>query len=110
MLNLRPKGRATMPTAVPCKEEAELMTWLARSVGRFPKNRGTIAGSKHAPLVRLASVQSPRRPGFSGANSIGVESRMRFLRPPREQGGVHGTQCAPLGLPEETNLPGTRGL
>src|ERR671916_512950 len=82
MLSLRPKGRALMLTAVPCKEEAELMTRLARLVGRFPINRGTIAGSKYIPLVRLASVQSPRGPGFSGANSVGVESRTRFFRGP----------------------------
>src|SRR5829696_1527498 len=82
MLNLRPKGRALMLTAVPCNEEAELMIWLARSVGRFPKYRGTIAGSKYAPLVRLASVHRPRGPGFSGANSVGAESRTRFLRGP----------------------------
>src|SRR5919199_325608 len=82
MLNLRPKGRALMLTAVPCKEEAELIIWLARSVGRFPQNRGTIAGSKYALLVRLASVQSPRAPGFRGANSVGAESRTRFLRGP----------------------------
>src|ERR671921_2853713 len=97
MLNLRPKGRATMLTAVPCKEEAELMTWLARSVGRFPKNRGTTAGSKYAPLVRLASVQSPRGPGFRGANSVGVESRMRFLRPPPGNREAYMADSVPMG-------------
>src|ERR687897_14182 len=82
MLNLRPKGRATMLTAVPCQEEAELMAWLAKLVGRFPINRGTIAGSKYIPLVRLANVHRPRGPGFSGANSVGAESKTRFLRGP----------------------------
>src|SRR5919202_162618 len=71
-----------MLTAVACKEVAELMSRLARSVGRFPKNRGIIAGSKNAPLLRLVSVQSPRGPGLRGANSVGVEIRTRFLRDP----------------------------
>src|ERR671920_1270381 len=71
-----------MLRAVACREVAELMSWLARSVGRFPKNRGTIAGSKNGLPLRLASVQSPRGPGFRGANSVGVESRTRFLRGP----------------------------
>src|SRR5829696_1367133 len=69
-----------MLTAVACKEVAELMSRLARSVGKLPINCGTIVGSKNAPPLRLASVQSPRGPGFRGANSVGVESRTRFLR------------------------------
>src|SRR5215213_11606547 len=71
-----------MLTAVACKEVAELMSRLTRSVGKLPINRGTTAGLKNAPPLRLASVQSPRRPGFRGANSVGVESRTRFLRGP----------------------------
>src|SRR5919112_2622982 len=71
-----------MLRAVACKEAAELMSLLARSVGRFPKNCGTIAGSKNAAPLRLANVQSPRGPGFRGANSVGVERRTRFLRGP----------------------------
>jgi hypothetical protein len=61
---------------------AELMTWLARSVGRLPKSRGTIAGSKNAPLLRVACVQSPNGPGARGAKSVGAESRTRFLSGP----------------------------
>src|SRR5919205_1305212 len=71
-----------MPTAVAWAEAPALIVLLARSVGRFPKVFGTIAGSKYAPLLRLASVQSPRAPGFRGANSVGVERRTRFLREP----------------------------
>src|SRR5918997_6600953 len=82
MLSLRPKGRALMLTAVPCKEEAELMTLLARCVGRLPINRGTIAGSKYILLVRLASVHRPSSPGLGGENSVGAESKTRSLRAP----------------------------
>src|ERR671939_788223 len=71
-----------MLTAVACKEVAELMSRLARSVGKLPINCGTIAGSKNGAPLRLVSVQSPSGPGFRGANSVGVESRTRFLRGP----------------------------
>src|SRR5215208_5770027 len=77
-----PKALAAMPIAVACEEATELIVLLARSVGRFPNVFGTIAGSKYAPLLRLASVQSPRAPGFRGANSVGVERRTRFLSGP----------------------------
>jgi hypothetical protein len=46
----------------------------------FPKACTSKSGSKYFSLFLLQRVQSPKIPGSSGAKSVGVAKRIRFLR------------------------------
>ena len=94
-----------MPRPVACSDAAELMTWLARSVGRLPRSLGTIAGSKSARAVTGRVC-----PESEGTGRLGGEVRGRgeqdevLQRAVGEQRGVHGAQRAALRLAEQADL------
>jgi hypothetical protein len=100
-----------MPTPAACIEAAVLINELARSVGRLPKNSGTTAGSKKVPPLRLACVQRPKGPGFRGPNSVGAESRTRFLTGPSGKSEAYiAHSVPPWDWPKRPTPPGPGGL
>ncbi len=77
----RRPGRPCRPRR-PAAEAAVLMNWLARSVGRFPKNQRHDRRVEERPAVAARERPEPEGSGVRGANSVGAESRTRFLSGP----------------------------